>query len=62
MTELPAYFEVDALAEAATLLAHDGPFPGNGVVPPIFQTSLFTFDSYADMADTFAGRRRQPIP
>ena len=30
-------------------------------MPPIYQTSLFTFDSYAEMADTFAGRRKQPI-
>ena len=49
------------VAEAATLLAHDDPFPGGAVVPPIYQTSLFTFASYAEMADTFAGRRRQPI-
>ena len=31
------------------------------MVPPIYQTSLFTFANYADMADTFAGKRRQPI-
>ena len=31
------------------------------MVPPIYQTSLFTFASYAEMADTFAGRRQQPI-
>ena len=54
-------FERDFIAEAATLLAHDEPFPGGAVVPPIYQTSLFTFDNYADMADTFAGRRKQPI-
>jgi cystathionine beta-lyase/cystathionine gamma-synthase len=51
----------DYLAEAATLLAHDEPFPGGAVVPPIYQTSLFTFGSYAEMADTFAGRSSQPI-
>jgi cystathionine beta-lyase/cystathionine gamma-synthase len=61
MNEQPTEFNADHLAEAATLLAHDEPFPGGAVVPPIYQTSLFTFDSYADMADTFAGRRRQPI-
>ena len=49
------------LPQAATLLAHDEPFPGGAVVPPIYQTSLFTFANYAEMADTFAGRRRQPI-
>ncbi|MDH4986898.1 PLP-dependent transferase [Aminobacter anthyllidis] len=54
-------FERDFIAEAATLLAHDEPFPGGAVVPPIYQTSLFTFDSYEDMADVFAGRSTKPI-
>ena len=61
MNEQPSGFDHDYLAEAATLLAHDEPFPGGAVVPPIYQTSLFTFASYAEMADTFAGRRKQPI-
>ncbi len=61
MTDRPASFDRDYLAEAATLLAHDEPFPGGAVVPPIYQTSLFTFASYAEMADTFAGRSSQPI-
>lgn len=30
-------------------------------VPPIFQTSLFTFDTYADMAAVYAGRSHQLI-
>lgn len=51
----------DYLGEAATLLAHDEPFPGGAVVPPIYQTSLFTFATYQEMADTFAGRSKQPI-
>ncbi|WP_217579042.1 PLP-dependent transferase, partial [Mesorhizobium sp. GbtcB19] len=34
---------------------------GGAVVPPIYQTSLLTFANYADMADTSAGRRKQPI-
>ena len=61
MNNHPTGFDKDYIAEAATLLAHDDPFAHGAVVPPIYQTSLFTFDSYADMADTFAGRRRQPI-
>ncbi len=61
MNEHPTGIDRDYLAEAATLLAHDEPFPGGAVVPPIYQTSLFTFTSYAEMADTFAGKRRQPI-
>jgi len=61
MNDLPTAFDCDWIAEAATLLAHDEPFPGGAVVPPIYQTSLFTFANYAEMADTFAGRRKQPI-
>ena len=61
MNEHPPGFDHDYLAEAATLLAHDEPFPGGAVVPPIYQTSLFTFANYAEMADTFAGKRKQPI-
>ncbi|MBN9236188.1 MULTISPECIES: PLP-dependent transferase [Phyllobacteriaceae] len=53
--------DTDYIAEAATLLAHDDAFDSGAVVPPIYQTSLFTFGSYAEMADTFAGKRRQPI-
>jgi len=48
-------------ARAATILAHDERFSGDPVVPPIFQTSLFTFASYRDMEDAFAGRVRRPI-
>lgn len=48
-------------ARAASLIAaHDEPNPYGAVVPPIVQTSLFTFASYADMEDTFRGRRVQP--
>lgn len=61
MNEHPSGFDRNYIDEAATLLAHDDPFPGGAVVPPIYQTSLFTFANYAEMADTFAGRRRQPI-
>ena len=48
-------------ARAATILAHDERFPGDSVVPPIYQTSLFTFATYGEMEDTFAGRVRRPI-
>ncbi|MEQ1956318.1 PLP-dependent transferase [Mesorhizobium sp. CN2-181] len=54
-------FDRDYLAEAQTLLAHDERFPEGAVVPPIYQTSLFTFADYSEMADTFAGRSTQPI-
>lgn len=61
MNDHSGNFDRDYLAEAATLLAHDERFPEGAVVPPIYQTSLFTFANYAEMADTFAGRSKQPI-
>ena len=52
---------LETIEAAATLLAHDGALVGDAVVPPIFQTSLFTFASYAELADCFAGRTRRPL-
>ncbi len=46
---------------ASTIVAHDGAQPFDAVVPPIVQTSLFTFSSFADMADTYAGKKRRPV-
>ena len=44
-------------ARAESILSHDpGGFERGAVVPPIYQSSLFTFDSYAAMAETFAGK------
>ena len=34
-----------------TLLVHDERHSEGAVAPPIYQTSLFTFDSYAAMVD-----------
>lgn len=46
-----------ALARARRLTAHDdAPHPDRAVVPPIAQTSLFTFGSFAEMSDTFSGK------
>ena len=47
--------------DAATIVAHDGDFPLGAVVPPIFQTSLFTFAGYDEMAARFRGEGRHPI-
>ncbi|KQT69031.1 MULTISPECIES: PLP-dependent transferase [unclassified Aureimonas] len=48
-------------AEAASLIvAHDAPNPYEAVVPPIVQTSLFTFSSYADMEETYRGLKVRP--
>ena len=46
---------------AATIVAHDGDHAFEAVVPPIAQTSLFTFASVADMRDTYAGRKTRPV-
>ena len=47
--------------DPATILAHDPRFAEGAVVPPVYQTSLFTFESYAHMRETFAGRARQSV-
>lgn len=44
----------------ATIVAHDMRSYGNAVVPPIFQTSLFTFSSYAEMESVFSGKAVRP--
>ena len=49
------------IERASTILAHDDGHAFEAVVPPIVQTSLFTFRSYEDMAETYAGRRRRPV-
>lgn len=43
------------------ILCHDGLPPDGPVVPPIVQTSLFTFSSVAEMRATFAGERQRPV-
>jgi cystathionine beta-lyase/cystathionine gamma-synthase len=37
----------------ATILTHDGKYPFGAVVPPIYQSSLFTFESFEEMEDSF---------
>nr|WP_322100071.1 PLP-dependent transferase [Geminicoccus roseus] len=43
------------------MCAHDPRFDEGAVVPPIYQTSLFTFRSYAEMRSVFAGEKQQAI-
>jgi cystathionine beta-lyase/cystathionine gamma-synthase len=45
---------------ASTIVAHDTQSYGDAVVPPIFQTSLFTFSSHAEMAAVFSGKLVRP--
>lgn len=54
-------FDDRAHEDVATLLATPGDNPFNAASPAIFQTSLFTFDRYADLAAVFAGRSQQFI-
>jgi cystathionine beta-lyase/cystathionine gamma-synthase len=44
-----------------TIVAHDERHFGDAVVPPIFQTSLFTFSSYEEMEAVFSGKRARPV-
>jgi cystathionine beta-lyase/cystathionine gamma-synthase len=50
----------DAIARAALALAHDDANFYDAVVPPIVQTSLFTFSSYAEMEETYKGLKNRP--
>ncbi|PVE23616.1 hypothetical protein DC522_15090 [Microvirga sp. KLBC 81] len=50
----------DPIARAMAILAHDGNHAYDAVVPPIAQTSLFTFGSYAEMEETYRGQKVRP--
>jgi cystathionine beta-lyase/cystathionine gamma-synthase len=50
----------DPLTRAMAILAHDGDHAYDAVVPPIAQTSLFTFSSYAEMEETYRGKKVRP--
>jgi cystathionine beta-lyase/cystathionine gamma-synthase len=44
-----------------TLLVHDERHSEGAVAPPIYQTSLFTFESYQAMVDRFRGESTRPV-
>ena len=50
----------DPLDRARRIVNHDGPHAFDAVVPPIVQTSLFTFASFEEMEETYAGRKVRP--
>jgi len=51
-----------AIAKAELIVVHDAENHELGaVVPPIAQTSLFTFDGYAQMLETFSGKRARNV-
>ena len=53
--------EKDPQRSDDTLLVHDERHSKGAVAPPIYQTSLFTFESYQAMVDRFSGASAQPI-
>ncbi len=56
MIDIPDPFE-----RAGLIVAHDGPNAYEAVVPPIVQTSLFTFSSFEEMAATYRGERERYV-
>jgi len=50
----------DAFEAAGMIVAHDEANAYDAVVPPIVQTSLFTFSSYAEMEETYRGLKVRP--
>ncbi|HSX73588.1 MAG TPA: PLP-dependent transferase, partial [Shinella sp.] len=46
---------------AALTVAHDEANAFDAVVPPIVQTSLFTFSSYDEMVSTYRGEKVRPV-
>lgn len=51
----------DPLDLASLIVAHDGANAFEAVVPPIVQTSLFTFSSYDEMVETYRGEKSRPV-
>ena len=47
--------------DLATLLAGVAEGQGGSITPPIYQTSLFAFDSFQDFEDRMAGRTDQAM-
>ncbi|OYR20107.1 PLP-dependent transferase [Brucella thiophenivorans] len=52
---------MDPLDFAALTVAHDESNAYDAVVPPIVQTSLFTFPNYDDMVASYRGEKIRPI-
>ncbi|MEA3533191.1 PLP-dependent transferase [Rhizobium sp. CC-YZS058] len=46
---------------AQLIVAHDAGHAFDAVVPPIVQTSLFTFSSYDEMVETYRGEKSRPV-
>lgn len=52
---------LDLFERAGLIVAHDGANAYEAVVPPIVQTSLFTFSSFEEMAATYRGERQRYV-
>jgi len=53
--------EHDSRVSDDTVLVHDESHSEGAVSPPIYQTSLFTFESYQAMVDRFSGESTRPV-
>ncbi|NUL17587.1 PLP-dependent transferase [Agrobacterium tumefaciens] len=51
----------DLFDPASLIVAHDEPHAFEAVVPPLVQTSLFTFSSYDEMVSTYRGEKVRPV-
>ena len=51
----------DSRVSDDTVLVHDESHSEGAVSPPIYQTSLFTFESYQAMVDRFSGESTRPV-
>ena len=51
----------DPFDYASLVVAHDASNAYEAVVPPIVQTSLFTFETFEEMAATYRGERNRPV-
>ncbi|WP_454747403.1 PLP-dependent transferase [Ciceribacter selenitireducens] len=51
----------EAFDLASLIVAHDGTNAFEAVVPPIVQTSLFTFETFDEMVATYRGERNRPV-
>lgn len=52
--------DADPIRRASLIVAHDEVNAYDAVVPPIAQTSLFTFSSYDEMNETYMGKKTRP--
>jgi cystathionine beta-lyase/cystathionine gamma-synthase len=59
MNETPRFDAYRHAIPDALMPPRDDPF--DAAVPPIYQTSLFLFNSYKELEDVFAGRSKKPI-